>query len=76
MPVIITPNSPFGKLFDLRIGSVVNGDDLNEVCNEILFYYNMSNVDYDNLSKNIFDSYNHMFRNNDLISEYKELFSV
>jgi glycosyltransferase involved in cell wall biosynthesis len=76
MPVIITPNSPFGKLFDLKIGSVVNGDDLNKVCNEILFYYNMSKVDYDNLSKNIFDNYNQMFRNNDLISEYKELFNV
>jgi glycosyltransferase involved in cell wall biosynthesis len=76
MPVIITPNSPFGKLIDLRIGSVVNGDDLNKVFNEILFYYNMSKVDYDNLSKNIFDSYNHIFRNSDLISEYKELFNV
>jgi glycosyltransferase involved in cell wall biosynthesis len=76
MPVIITPNSPFGKLSDLRIGSVVNGDDLNKVLNEILFYYNMSNADYDNLSKNIFDSYNHMFRNNDMIREYKELFNV
>jgi glycosyltransferase involved in cell wall biosynthesis len=76
MPVIITPNSPFGKLFDLKIGSVVNGDDLNKVFNEILFYYNMSKVDYDNLSKNIFDNYNHMFRNNDLISEYNELFNV
>ena len=76
MPVIITPNSPFGKLYDLKIGSVVNGDDLNKVFNEILFYYNMSKLDYDNLSKNIFDSYNHIFRNNDLITEYKELFNV
>ena len=76
MPVIITPNSPFGKLIDFRIGSVVNGDDLNKVCNEILFYYNMSKVDYDNLSKNIFDSYNHIFKNNDLITKYKELFDV
>ena len=76
MPVIITPNSPFGKLFDLRIGSVVNGDDFNKIFNEILFYYNMSKVDYDNLSKNIFDNYNHIFRNSDLISEYKELFNV
>jgi glycosyltransferase involved in cell wall biosynthesis len=76
MPVIITPNSPFGKLFEFKIGSVVNGDDLNMVFNEILFYYNMSKFDYDNLSKNIFDSHNHIFRNSDLISEYKELFNV
>lgn len=76
MPVIITPNSPFGKLIDLRIGSVVNEGDLNKISNEILFYYNMSMIDYDNLSKNIFDSYNHIFSNSDLINEYKELFNV
>lgn len=76
MPVIITPNSPFGKLVDLRIGSVVNGDDFNKIFNEILFYYNMNKVDYDNLSKNIFDKYNQIFRNFDLIGEYKKLFNV
>ena len=38
MPVIISPNSPFGNLFELKIGSVVNEDDLNKVYNEILFY--------------------------------------
>ena len=76
MPVIITPNSPFGKLVDLRIGSIVENDNLNECLREILFYYKMAKVDYDILSKNIFDSYNQIFRNNDLISEYKELFNV
>ena len=76
MPVIITPNSPFGKLFEFRIGSVVKEDDLNGVFSEILFYYNMGKVDYDDLSKSIFDNYNVLFKNSDLIDQYKELFNI
>lgn len=74
MPVIITSNSPFGKLYNFRIGSVISGEDLNKICNEFLFYYNMSKVDYSKLSKNIFENYTKIFRNSELISEYKKLF--
>ncbi len=76
LPIIITPNSPFGKLFDKRIGSVVKYDNMSEVFHELLYYYNMSEDDYTELSKSIFDNYNLIFNKSDLICEYKELFNV
>jgi glycosyltransferase involved in cell wall biosynthesis len=76
MPVIITSNSPFGKLGELKIGSVIKDDDLSCVYREILFYYNMGKAEYNDLSKSIFDNYNLIFRNNDLVNQYKELFNI
>jgi glycosyltransferase involved in cell wall biosynthesis len=76
LPIIITPNSPFGKLSEIRIGSVVRYDNLNEVFNELLYYYNMSEDDYVELSRSVFDNYNLIFGKGDLICEYKKLFNV
>lgn len=75
MPVIITPNSPFGKLTDFEIGTVVRGEDQNKIFDEFFKYTDMGKKEYDSLSKNIFDSYNQMFNTTDLVSEYKKLFN-
>jgi len=74
MPVVISYNSPFGKLSDFRIGSVVDLNDLNEVVKELLTFYNMGTEDYQNLSRTIFDNYNRIFYNDLLIENYKNLF--
>jgi glycosyltransferase involved in cell wall biosynthesis len=76
MPVIITPNSPFGELFEIKIGSVVDEKNIDEVLKEILFYLKMTTEDYIILSKSIYDNYNLIFRNTDLICQYKDLFKT
>lgn len=76
LPIIITPNSPFGKLLNKRIGSVVQYDNLSQVFSELLYYYNMTKDDYTKLSRSIFDNYNLIFNKSDLICEYKKLFNV
>jgi glycosyltransferase involved in cell wall biosynthesis len=76
LPVVISYNSPFGKLSDYRIGSVVDINDLNEVVKELLFYYNMGNEDYQNLSRTIFNNYNRIFDKKLLVKNYKNLFKL
>ena len=76
LPIIITPNSPFGKLFEMKIGSIVQCDDLDEVFRELLYYYNMGEEDYADLCRSVFYNYNLMFSKSDLIYKYKELFKV
>ena len=76
VPVIITRNSPFGRLNHIKLGSVVDDSDLDGVVNEVLKYFNMSEVEYSILVRNVYKEYETIFNSFELRKKYNELFNV